>query len=343
MGAKQYGTPGPRSIYPEMCDSRSLARCSVLANALWPRLIVRADDQGRMAGDPADVLGECFPKMLSRVKLTALRDALDELEQAGMIRRYEVGGETYLQIVQWWSWQAYGRRAYPSRLPAPEGWTDVVYGLPGEPRTYREAVGLDPRKRRPEEPEEESAPEPQHADPTPRANRTLPAREPHAAGTVPAAEPHSAGTGTTSRARDPVPSRPVPSRPSPELERADSSLAPARANGDLFGDQPPDDPLLVVRGWLSQRRADIDPGGRAGTELARLVDRHGSEAVIAAMAALGPGLTDGRQYVYGASKALAPIPDVRRAPPTRGYQRSEAEVAAAFARDAEELDRAITR
>lgn len=117
----------------------------------------------------------------------------------------------------------------------------------------------------------------------------------------------------------------------------------ARANGDLFGDQPPDDPLLVVRGWLSKRRADIDPGGRAGTELARLVDRHGSEAVIAAMAALGPGLTDGRQYVYGASKALAPIPDVRRAPPARGYQRSEAEVAAAFARDAEELDRAITR
>lgn len=125
---------------------------------------------------------------------------------------------------------------------------------------------------------------------------------------------------------------------STELERADSSLGgAARANGAVHDD----DPLLGVRGWLSQRRADIDPGGRPAIELARLVDRHGAEAVIAAMASLPGPLTDGRQFVYGAAKALAPIPDVRR--PVKGFQRSADEVAAAFARDAEELDRAITR
>lgn len=125
---KQYATVGPRVITPEMCDSRSLARCGIHANALWPRLIVQADDQGRLVGDALDIRGLCFPKMPG-VGVRHVQTALDELEANGMILRY--GDETpYIQLVKWWDHQSGMRRAYPSRYPAPIAWVDRVYGVP---------------------------------------------------------------------------------------------------------------------------------------------------------------------------------------------------------------------
>jgi hypothetical protein len=92
----------------------------------------------------------------------------------------------------------------------------------------------------------------------------------------------------------------------------------ARALGE--GVQGEGDELAAVETWLASRRLAVDPASRAGTELARLVDRHGAAAVIAAVERLGP-LTDGRQAVYGALKALAPIPDPP--PRRRGYEASQ--------------------
>lgn len=136
---KTFATPGPRSIYPEMCDSRSLSRCSLLANALWPRLVVQSDDQGRLHGDAADIRGLCFPKM-PRITSRAVGDALAELAEVGSIIRYEVDGEPYVQIGHWWEYQSYQRRAFPSRFPAPQGWRDIVYGIASHPETYEQAT-----------------------------------------------------------------------------------------------------------------------------------------------------------------------------------------------------------
>lgn len=124
---KAYGTAGPRAIYPDMCDSRTLARCGLMANALFPRLIVQADDQGRLHGDSTDMAGLCFPKMPKVHR--DIPKAMDELVAVGAILRYEVDGEPYVQVAGWWDYQAHQRRSYPSRYPAPEGWTDRVYGL----------------------------------------------------------------------------------------------------------------------------------------------------------------------------------------------------------------------
>lgn len=135
---KTYGTPGPRGIYPEMCDSRTLSRCSVLANALWPRLIVQADDQGRLHGDGQDVRGLCFPKM--EVTAAQVDEALEELARVGCIRRYDRRGEPYIQLMDWWAYQSFMRRAYPSRYPAPTGWKDIIYGIDGAPPTYKMAA-----------------------------------------------------------------------------------------------------------------------------------------------------------------------------------------------------------
>jgi hypothetical protein len=185
---KEYSTPGPRAIYPELCDSRSLAKCGIVANALWPRLVAQADDQGRLAGNAVDVLGLCFPKMLDRVTVRHVRIALDEIEAAEMIARYEVAGEPYIQLLTWWDWQASMRRAYPSRHPAPEGWTDAVYGFEDHPPTYRAVRGLPARRRADDDPE------PHGADmataPEPQRNGSVPAPEPHGAANA-LAQPHT--------------------------------------------------------------------------------------------------------------------------------------------------------
>jgi hypothetical protein len=124
---KEYGTAGPRAIYPDLCDSRTLARCGLMANALFPRLIIQADDQGRIHGDATDVAALCFPKM-PRVHRD-IPKAMNELVSVGAVIAYEVDGEPYVQVTSWWQYQGHQRRAYPSRHPAPEGWEDRVYGL----------------------------------------------------------------------------------------------------------------------------------------------------------------------------------------------------------------------
>jgi hypothetical protein len=216
--AKEYSTPGPRAIYPELCDSRSLAKCGIVANALWPRLVVQADDQGRLAGDAVDVLGLCFPKMLDRVTVRQVRVALDEIEAAAMISRYEVDGDPYIQILTWWDWQASMRRAYPSRHPAPPDWIDAVYGFEDHPLTYRAARGLPARRRAEDDPEPHAAgtataPQPHRAVPDGDSEDSGTAPEPHRAA-LPDAQPH-ARVGAQPRVRG---ARPDPTDSMPENE-----------------------------------------------------------------------------------------------------------------------------
>lgn len=138
---KQYGTPGPRAIYPEMCSSPSLARCGLLANLLFPRLVSQADDQGRLPGGATAILLTCLPRLTDRVSADQVDEALAELTEARMLMRYADHGDPLLQIVGWWSWQQSQRRAYPSRWAPPKGWYDLVYGVDADPPlTFREAV-----------------------------------------------------------------------------------------------------------------------------------------------------------------------------------------------------------
>lgn len=144
---KQYGTPGPRAIYPEMCSSPSLGRCGILANALFPRLIAQADDQGRLAGDATTLTISCMPRLLRVVTIDAVAEAIAELAAVSMILTYQVRDEAYVQLLQWWRWQSSQRRAYPSRWPAPPGWHDIVYGIGRDsPETYDIAVVTSPRR-----------------------------------------------------------------------------------------------------------------------------------------------------------------------------------------------------
>lgn len=137
---KQFSTEGPRAIYPELCTSRSLGRCGLVANLIFPRLVAKADDQGRLHGDTSDLMIATVPRLLHRISAEEFAAAMAELEREGMVQRYTVKREEYVQLVGWWSRQGSMRRAYPSRHPAPRGWTDMLYGTPGMPASYADAV-----------------------------------------------------------------------------------------------------------------------------------------------------------------------------------------------------------
>lgn len=138
---KQYGNPGPRLIYPESCDSDTLAACDAMAQFLFDRLIVQADDQGRLPGDPVQVKARCMPR-IAEATPRRIAQWLGQLVAHGLIRLYGSDGYRLLQIEAWWKHQGSMRRAYPSRWPAPEGWSDRVYGLPKGAETPQPAGTL---------------------------------------------------------------------------------------------------------------------------------------------------------------------------------------------------------
>jgi len=51
-----------------------------------------------------------------------------------------------VQLQNWWRWQQGMRRAYPSRWPAPEGWTDAIYGHGADSQaSYKTWISAAPR------------------------------------------------------------------------------------------------------------------------------------------------------------------------------------------------------
>ena len=82
-------------------DSVKVNSCSILAELLYVRLIAKADDAGRYWAGPKRLLGKLLTQRWERdeVDEAGIIQALDELETAGLISRYEVGADTYLEIV----------------------------------------------------------------------------------------------------------------------------------------------------------------------------------------------------------------------------------------------------
>lgn len=192
---KQWGTPGPRAIHPEMCDSPSLGACGLLANALFPRLIAQADDQGRLAGEAHAILVQCMGRHLRTISVDQIDEALQQLEEAEIIERYTAGRAEYVQIVAWWRWQSGQRRAYPSRWPAPKGWTDLVYGCSMAPEG-QDSADIAARNSSPRNAALRGSPLQRAADRSnPRPRAQAPTHAP------------SAGTAGASTVPDTVPSR----------------------------------------------------------------------------------------------------------------------------------------
>lgn len=112
-----------RVIRSDVLSSRSLSRVSWQADWLWMRLLIAADEFGRLDGRAEVIRAECFP---ARPEITTeqIEAWLAELASCdpggtGPLLRYEVDGWPYLQLANWEKHRAKRNRAESSKFPDP--------------------------------------------------------------------------------------------------------------------------------------------------------------------------------------------------------------------------------
>ena len=110
-----------RMIEPSFWTSESIASLELRQRYLFIGLFSNADDQGRLKGHPALIRNTVYP--FDDPPLEQIESDLERLQSIECIKLYQVNKKTYIQILNWWEYQ-HPQWAYPSELPAPEGWND---------------------------------------------------------------------------------------------------------------------------------------------------------------------------------------------------------------------------
>ncbi|MGE5572969.1 MAG: hypothetical protein ACM3ZU_08135 [Bacteroidota bacterium] len=100
------------------------------AQLLWDRIIVHADDFGRLRGEPEWVKAKCKP--LSPRPPSDFELALSEMETSGLIKRYVVAGSHYIQIVKFDQHQDGLHKRTRSEFPDPPGSREMDRPEPSE-------------------------------------------------------------------------------------------------------------------------------------------------------------------------------------------------------------------
>lgn len=112
-----------RTIKPEFCLSESMGRVSRDAQLLYVKSWTIVDDAGRARGSSRMLASLLYPYDDQAPKL--IDGWLEELEREGCVRRYEVDGDTYLDIPKWLKHQKIDKPSQ-SRLPAFEEGSPIV-------------------------------------------------------------------------------------------------------------------------------------------------------------------------------------------------------------------------
>lgn len=107
---------GNRIIKESICTSNSIDQLSWFEEVLFYRLLVNADDYGRLDGRLPVIKGRLFP--LKDIRVEQIDDGLSKLSSVGIVARYQVKGQSFLQIVTWGNHQSI--RNKKSKFPAPE-------------------------------------------------------------------------------------------------------------------------------------------------------------------------------------------------------------------------------
>lgn len=108
-----------RMIREGLCDSERVAKLGWFAQALFFRLLLKADDFGFYDARPAFVRAQLFSTMLDKAREADVSRALLECERAGLIRFYEVDEHRYLEILR------YGQRVrnVKTKFAPPPWWS----------------------------------------------------------------------------------------------------------------------------------------------------------------------------------------------------------------------------
>lgn len=117
-----------RSIKPEIWEDELFGRLDPPTQLLFIGLISHADDDGRQRGAVEKIGAAFWP--YHRTPDDEIDERLSSLEEAGLIIRYVVDRQAYIQIVGWSKHQRVDKRT-PSKLPPPEK-------IPDAPENIRE-------------------------------------------------------------------------------------------------------------------------------------------------------------------------------------------------------------
>lgn len=107
-----------RLIKESICTSEDLNRLSPMAEILFYRLIVKADDYGAYYGNVSIVKSNCFPLKSDEITCEQVQTWLRELEDAGLIDTYRAEGRDYIQFHKWKNHQQI--RAKKRKFPEPD-------------------------------------------------------------------------------------------------------------------------------------------------------------------------------------------------------------------------------
>src|SRR6476660_974274 len=90
-----------RFLRPGITTSDRWNSASWLAQSFYIRLLTQVDDHGRFDGRIAVLQSYCFP-LRTDVTRQKVQSAVSELEQCGLIERYETPDhKEFVQITQW--------------------------------------------------------------------------------------------------------------------------------------------------------------------------------------------------------------------------------------------------
>lgn len=116
-----------RTIKPEFWTSEQVVECSPNARLMFIGLMNFVDDNGVHPAKPMRIKMQVFPG--DGFGASEISDFISELENAGLIRCYEVDGEAYLQITGFTKHQRIDQPSY--KFPLPNG------KVPENPRRRR--------------------------------------------------------------------------------------------------------------------------------------------------------------------------------------------------------------
>lgn len=109
--------PRIRSIHPEACDSEKLSLVTASAERTFFRLLTHTDDDGRGEDRPKLLAAKLYP-LHDDMSAATVSEDLDQLESAGLLRRYTVSGKHFYVVPTFRDWQS-PKRPTPSKLPEP--------------------------------------------------------------------------------------------------------------------------------------------------------------------------------------------------------------------------------
>ena len=128
-----------------------MASRSMLAEMLFMKLILEADDYGRMDGRLQWIKSRAFP-MRPEVTLESIEEWVTELSTGSdaPLQRYQVDGDEFICFVNWEKHRSKSRRASESRLPGPPPHTEQLNlteskpteGIPGDPGDQGDPLGV---------------------------------------------------------------------------------------------------------------------------------------------------------------------------------------------------------